>query len=760
VTSRGAPTRVFAARLKTCAVLAALVLLVAPSRASAHAVLVRSSPPPGGQLSAAPAAVSATFSEPLNLSLSRLTLLGPDGRVVTGARGAVGATRLTLKPRRRLARGVYQVRWHSVSSDDGHALDGSYYFGVQTAAPANARASQAGPLAGGGWWRALLRAAFDATLLLFCGGVFCAALLACGRDPAAWLLPTAEEARTVAPEAGRLWRRIVWVGLTAVLAGTLSTLADAANAGQGLSGSGLHAYLLSDLTGEARIVMVGALIVAVALAALRAPVRAGVVAIVALAALTVSGHPNSAHSRGLAIASDLTHLAAAAVWVGGIAQIAWTWLPRLGALDGDGRRRVVEAVLPRFGRIALPAFATVVVAGVVNALVELGSVSALWDTGYGRVLIVKMALVGAIALASYGHALRIRPRLMRSNSQEDGSLERRHWRLLGSEPILGVGVALAAGLLIAYPPPNRTPAAEAAGSRPPPPLAVPRPPSAVVATGQLSVAEEAGPDIVAVWVTPATGGLSVQIHTLNVLERPTEAPLRIRHATLTGSCGPGCHTARVTGSPSMLDVQVSNDGHTYTARLPIRFQPASDALAQRLLSEAESRQLRLRSTVVRERLAGGPTPPNITVYELQAPDRFAYQLSRAGRRTGDTIIVGSREWDRTPGQRAWRAGAYGGGGQPFAATSYLDWWADYATQPRLLDLHRTGSITVADIATLHEIHGLGPVWLRLRFDVSNGRLLRLRMITAGHFMTQIWGSFNTPQRIEPPPARQVQPGRG
>jgi methionine-rich copper-binding protein CopC len=100
-----------AARSKRCAAVATLlVLLVAPGVASAHAVLVRSSPPPGGQLSAPPDAVSATFSEPLNLPLSRLTLTGPDGRVVTAARGAVGAARLLLKPPRRLARGVYQVR--------------------------------------------------------------------------------------------------------------------------------------------------------------------------------------------------------------------------------------------------------------------------------------------------------------------------------------------------------------------------------------------------------------------------------------------------------------------------------------------------------------------------------------------------------------------------------------------------------------------------------------------------------------------------
>lgn len=159
----------------------------------------------------------------------------------------------------------------------------------------------------------------------------------------------------------------------------------------------------------------GALLLAVVFAGLRAPVRASVLAILALAALTVSGHANSAHPRGLAIASDLAHLVAASVWLGGIAQIAWAWLPRLPELGVVARRQLIERVLPRFGRVALPAFLAVAIAGVVNAAIQLGSVQALWNHGYGRVLIVKVSLVSAIALASYSHALRVGSRLLASN---------------------------------------------------------------------------------------------------------------------------------------------------------------------------------------------------------------------------------------------------------------------------------------------------------------------------------------------------------
>jgi hypothetical protein len=63
----------------------------------------------------------------------------------------------------------------------------------------------------------------------------------------------------------------------------------------------------------------------------------------------------------------------------------------------------------------------------------------------------------------------------------------------------------------------------------------------------------------------------------------------------------------------------------------------------------------------------------------------------------------------------------------------------------------------AEIATLSQIEGPGPAWLRLRLDVLRQRLERLRMITVGRCMTQEWGAFARPLASEPPPAAQVQP---
>lgn len=746
--------RVLARRTILAAATCCALVLAIPATALAHAILVRSEPGAGAALGAPPTQVSARFSEPLNLQLSALTLVGPKGTRVRARSLPSGSQELLLRPPSRLARGIYQVRWHSVSADDGHALDGSYYFGVGSAAPAGARQSQRGPLAGTGWLRVLLRGVFDGALIVFCGGVFNALLLARGCKPAAWLLPQAQDGEWTEPSAGdvpgrveRLWSRTVLVGCVAVLAAVASTLAEAASAGQGLSGSALHAFLLANLSGQARLVGVAALALAV-LGAARGRIRlSGTLGLLVLGTLAFSGHANSAHPRALALGSDLAHLIAAAVWLGGIALIAWAWLPRLPGLDKDARRVVMRGVLARFGRVALPAFLILAAFGVLNAVIELGSLSALWQQSYGQVLIVKVALVASIAAASYLHALRIRPRLLRSGPQADPGSERRHWRLLAAEPLLGGGVALAAATLVAFAPPNR-PTAAVGASVAAAPLAPPRPPSAHVAPGQLAVAEEAGPYIVAAWVTRTGRGIRVQARTLTSNEQPVDVATRILGAPAGAPCGTGCRAAQLATSPTVLSVRAGR----YTARLPIHWQAQSDSLARHLLARVQPGQLELRDVRIHEILRGGPTVANITDYRLAAPDRFAFRLSRGSQPLGDTIIVAAKEWQRSAGHRTWQQSSYGGGGRPFSAQSYLGWWIPYALSPRLMDLQRTASGQVADIATISQIQGLGPVWLRLRLDVTHRRLLRLRMITGGHFMTQIWSAFDRPLQIEPPPA--------
>jgi hypothetical protein len=189
------------------------------------------------------------------------------------------------------------------------------------------------------------------------------------------------------------------------------------------------------------------------------------------------------------------------------------------------------------------------------------------------------------------------------------------------------------------------------------------------------------------------------------------------------------------------------DGAAYAARLPVAFDAGGGGRARALLGRVDASQMRLRSALAHETLASTPAVVETTDYGIQAPNRFAYRVRVNRKLTDGTIIVGRREWDRTPGA-VWQLTSFGT--QPFSAAAYLDWWADYVDAPRLLDLHRVGAIQIADVATVAELPGLGPVWLRLHIDVTHDHVLYVRMITAAHFMTESWSDFDAAPPIRPP----------
>lgn len=104
-----------------------VALWLAPTAAWAHAGIVSSNPEPGAQLGSAPGVVTLRFSEPLNERLSGAEVLSPDGARFEGTPEAAGeiVVRLTTN-----AQGIYRVTWTTVSSVDGHTLEGSFEFGV------------------------------------------------------------------------------------------------------------------------------------------------------------------------------------------------------------------------------------------------------------------------------------------------------------------------------------------------------------------------------------------------------------------------------------------------------------------------------------------------------------------------------------------------------------------------------------------------------------------------------------------------------
>ncbi|MFB9947591.1 copper resistance protein CopC [Rhizobium puerariae] len=102
------------------------------STAWPHAHLDRASPAERAEETTSPAAVTLTFTQEIELTLSSIKVTNGKGEPIpTGAPENVGGNRKSLRvglP--RLAPGVYKVDW-AVTSVDTHRVDGSYTFAIK-----------------------------------------------------------------------------------------------------------------------------------------------------------------------------------------------------------------------------------------------------------------------------------------------------------------------------------------------------------------------------------------------------------------------------------------------------------------------------------------------------------------------------------------------------------------------------------------------------------------------------------------------------
>jgi putative copper export protein len=98
------------------------------------------------------------------------------------------------------------------------------------------------------------------------------------------------------------------------------------------------------------------------------------------------------------------HLAVTGAWLGTVVVLALA----SGRAPSAARMDAVAALIGRFSPLALACAAAAGVSGVVLAWVYLGSVAALVETTYGRLLLAKLALVGAIGGCGFVNWQRVR----------------------------------------------------------------------------------------------------------------------------------------------------------------------------------------------------------------------------------------------------------------------------------------------------------------------------------------------------------------
>ncbi|MFC9325877.1 FixH family protein [Kitasatospora sp. NPDC057015] len=411
---------------------ALLALMIAGAGpASAHATLESTDPAQNSVLATAPGSVTLTFSESVSLSGDSVRVLDPAGKPVdTGNPGHADGHQNTARVGLTggLGNGTYTVAWRAVS-DDSHPVGGAFTFSV--GAPSETSVSTA----------ALQDAKADSVV---------AALYGTGRAVAygafALLMGTAGFVLLCWPAgaAVRAVQRLLMTGWVSLLVSTVAVLLlrgpyeRGSGLGQALDlslvrttlderiGTALAARLLLLATaGVFLSLLVGQLggpVPAKAAGpagderpaddgdgdgggeadelrrleqrAAERPQReariglgvAGVLLAVALSATWVGAdHASVGIQVWLALPFGVVHLIAMALWLGGLATLLLGLRHGLGAETAD-----------RFSTIAFGSVAALTVTGVYQSWRGLGSWSALVDTEYGRLLLIKVGCVAVM----------------------------------------------------------------------------------------------------------------------------------------------------------------------------------------------------------------------------------------------------------------------------------------------------------------------------------------------------------------------------
>jgi copper transport protein len=421
----------------------ALAALAFPASALAHASLVHESPKFKQRLARSPRAVVLEFDQSVDALPKAIVVLDSRGDNLARPAHAIASRRELVAPLPRLPRGPYTVRWEALSND-GHVVSGVYTFGVRYPAPLVTDAVGAqGPTT----TEHVVRWLYFLGLALLVGSLGSRLLVLRGPLPA---------------RVERRFFRVAGIGAVAVLeTGIVAFLLRAEDALQ-LS---FARFLYGDLSpiaggtrfGEAFVAMelgfaaVSALLFLAWLTERRALLWAAfALGLLFASGLSLSGHSAAdAGSSWVSELADWVHLSAATLWVGGLVQlvaVVWPGAPEL--------RR--EAFL-RFSRLATVLVALLLGAGVYLSVQRLPHLRDLWATGYGHVLLVKLALVALALTWGAAHHFLAVPRIDRPGVT--GVLSR---SMLG-ESAVAMAVLLAAAVLVdSKPPPQPLPQAPVA----------------------------------------------------------------------------------------------------------------------------------------------------------------------------------------------------------------------------------------------------------------------------------------------------------
>ncbi|MBP5938529.1 transporter [Streptomyces sp. LBUM 1476] len=356
-----------------------LLLFGGAGTASAHAALAGTDPADGSVVRTVPGEVTLRFTESVGLLDDSIRVLSPENkRVKTGKAshvpGRSDAVRVTMPD--DAGTGTFTVAWRVVSADS-HPVSGAFTFSIGKPSPTLA------PLSAGPVENPTTNSLYTLTRY--------AAYVA-----AALLIGTAVFIAVCRPPDTRALRRPLRVGGWTLAGATvvLFFLRGPYETGAGIAEILDPSSLSRTATSRPGLALLARLLLLGVLALLmwqkwwskRATLAAGAVTILGLALTWAAAeHASAGIQVPLAMTSTVLHLLSMAVWLGG--------LTSLFSVLNRSSVPVPARVIVAFSRTAATCVVVLVVTGVYQSWRGLGSLTALTESSYGRILLAKLAAV-------------------------------------------------------------------------------------------------------------------------------------------------------------------------------------------------------------------------------------------------------------------------------------------------------------------------------------------------------------------------------
>jgi copper transport protein len=350
-------------------------------------VLQSTSPASSAVVPNAPAEVVLTFSETVRKVPDRVRVIAPDGSRADRGEPRFNGAVVTIPVAPDAGQGTFLVSYRVISADS-HPVSGAFTYsvGAPSTPPTDAGDdSRADPVV----TRAVQVFKFVGYtgLLLVVGAALVLAAL--------WPSRLSRRGPT----------RLAWIGLGLVALATVAAiwLQVPYTAGGGpfdVSLAGLGGVLGSGF-GTAHLARLGLL---AATAFLLRPLLSGSVGRVDLIILLVlgggalftwplAGHAVASPAPAVTVLVNTVHLGSMAVWMGGLVMLAGFLLPRAD-------ERELSAILPIWSRWAALSVAALLLAGTVQALVEVATLEGLLNTTYGRLILAKVGLFALVIVVA------------------------------------------------------------------------------------------------------------------------------------------------------------------------------------------------------------------------------------------------------------------------------------------------------------------------------------------------------------------------